>query len=131
MMIDLNPPARLPSLAEFALPGAAGSESPASDPFDLRTAITRATNAAPDGVLEAKKKRIRLLRKQIEQLQQRLRKANERLAMVQSAARHRTTDAHMQALSAARAQAQAASSALSMAQVALFQAESAVIGSEV
>lgn len=51
--------------------------------------------------------------------------------MVQSAARHRTTDAHMQALSAARAQAQAASSALSMAQVALFQAESAVIGSEV
>uniref|UniRef100_UPI00160C4846 hypothetical protein n=3 Tax=Pseudomonas TaxID=286 RepID=UPI00160C4846 len=69
--------------------------------------------------------------KQIEQLQQRLRKANERLAMVQSAARHRTTDAHMQALSAARAQAQAASSALSMAQVALFQAESAVIGSEV
>ncbi|OLF54677.1 hypothetical protein BTN82_11820 [Pseudomonas chlororaphis] len=130
-MIDLNPPARLSSLAEFALPGAAGSDSTVSDPFDLPTAITRATNAAPDGVLEAKKKRVKMLRKQIEQLQQRVRKANERLGMVQSAARHRGTQAHQQALSAARAQAQAASSALSMAQVALFQAESALIGSAV
>ncbi|MCB2254056.1 hypothetical protein KTQ74_19260 [Pseudomonas chlororaphis] len=130
-MIDLTSSARLPSLAEFTLPGAAASDSPADDPLDLRTAIVRAHNAVPDGVLEAKKKRIKLLRKQIEQLQQRLRKANDRLAMVQSAARHRGTPAHLQALSAARAQAQAASSALSMAQVALFQAESAVIGNEV
>ncbi|SDZ54782.1 hypothetical protein [Pseudomonas sp. NFIX28] len=128
-MIDLNPPARRLSLAEPGLPGSA-SDSPASDPLDLRTPITRAVQAAPDGVLDAKKKRAKMLRKQIEQLQQRLRKANERLAMVQSAARHRFTDAHMQALSAARAQAQAASSALSMAQVALFQAENALIGSE-
>lgn len=130
-MIDLNPPARINALAEFALPETAGSDSPASDPFDLRTAITRATAAAPDGVLEAKKKRIKMLRKQIEQLQQRLRRASEHLAMVQSAARHRFTEAHTQALSAARAQVQAASSALSMAQVALFQAESAVLGSEI
>ncbi|MGE7957336.1 hypothetical protein ACQKQA_12225 [Pseudomonas sp. NPDC089530] len=130
-MIDLNPAPRLSSLAEFALPEAAQSDSPTNDPFGLRTAIARATRAVPDGVLEAQKKRVKMLRKQIEQLQQRARKANDRLAMVQGAARHRSTDAHTQLLSAARAQAQAASSALSMAQVALFQAESALIGSEV
>jgi len=121
-MINLNPQARLPALAPA--PAASEADDRSGSLFSTRASVGNDLN----NPLLANKKRLLRLKKQIEQLQQKLRRANARLAMVK-AARSGSEAGRTMLVSAARAQVLALSSALSMAQIALFQAESALIGS--
>lgn len=127
-MINLNLQARLPTLAP-APPASSAAERSEDEPsFGISLSSRSSTSSEVDGVLKAKKERVLRLRKQIEQLQQKLRRANARLARIGSAKSGSDTGRAM-LVSAARAQVLAISSALSMAQSALFLAETSLIGS--
>ena len=123
-MINLNPQARLPALAPAPAASEAEDDDRSGSLFSTRASVGNDLN----NPLLANKKRLLRLKKQIEQLQQKLRRANARLAMVK-AARSGSEAGRTMLVSAARAHVLALSSALSMAQIALFQAESALIGS--
>jgi len=75
----------------------------------------------------AAKNRVKQLKKQIEQLQQKFRRANARLAAIKQA-RYRTEAARNAAMQPARAEVMALNSALSSISVALFMAERIVSG---
>lgn len=126
MMINLNPQARLPALAPAPVASTAATQAEDDDRSDSLFG-TRASAGNDLGNLLLAKRLLRL-KKQIEQLQQKLRRANARLAMVK-AARAGSDAGRAMLVGAARAQVLALTSALSMAQTALFQAESAMIGS--
>lgn len=123
-MINLNPQARLPALAPAPAAAQAEDDERSGNLFGTRASAGNEL----DNLLLAKKKHLLRLKKQIEQLQQKLRRATARLAMVK-AARSGSEAGRAMLVSAARAQVLALTSALSMAQTALFQAESVMIGS--
>ncbi|WP_419736184.1 hypothetical protein [Pseudomonas sp. COR18] len=75
----------------------------------------------------AAKNRIRQLKKQIEQLQQKLRRANARLAALKKA-RYRSEEARNAAIQPARAEVMALNSALSSVNIALFMAQKLLAG---
>lgn len=75
----------------------------------------------------AAKNRIKQLRKQLEQLQQKLRRANARLAAMKKA-RYRTEEARNAAIQPARAEVMALNSALNSVNIALFMAQKLLAG---
>ncbi len=123
MMIDLKPPSRL---ADFLKPDPSTAVLEASDDGETLVLSRSSAQTPEEALLLAKKKRIRQLKKQIELLQQKLQRAKARLASVKGASSGSDTGRAM-ALSSARAQVMAYSTALSMAQTALFQAESGAL----
>ncbi len=76
---------------------------------------------------KAAKDQVKKLRAQIEQLQQRLRRANAHLAATKSA-RHRSEAAREAAVQPAKAQVAALGSALNGTNIALFMAEKLMAG---
>jgi len=123
MMINLNPATRLADLLKPA-PGTAVLE--ASDDGETLVLSRSSAQTPEEALLLAQKKRIRQLKKQIELLQQKLRRATVRLASIKSGHSGSDTGQAM-ALSSARAQVMAYSTSLSMAQSALFQAQSGTL----
>lgn len=91
-------------------------------------ADTDAAQAAGDTPVEALQKRIKLLKKRFEQLQQHLRQANARMAAVK-AGRYRNDEARTAAIMKAKSQVVSLNSAVSVALSSLFEAEKALIGS--
>lgn len=120
-MIDLKPPSRL---ADFLKPDPSTAVLEASDDGETLVLSRSSAQTPEEALLLAKKKRIRQLKKQIELLQQKLQRAKARLATVKGAG---SDTGRAMALSSARAQVMAYSTALSMAQTALFQAESGTL----
>jgi len=105
--------------------------TPAAKPgrFELvLRADTDAAQAAGDTPVEPLQKRIKLLKKRLEQLQQHLRQANARMAAV-TAGRYRNDEARTAAIMKAKSQVVSLNSAVSVALSSLFEAEKALIGS--
>ncbi|NBF05020.1 hypothetical protein GV819_22285 [Pseudomonas sp. Fl5BN2] len=122
-MINLNPPTRLAEL--FTPPPGTATLEPSDDGETLVLSRSSA-NSEAEALLLAKKKRIRQLKKQIELLQHKLLRAKVRLETVKGATSSSETG-HAMARSSAQAQVMAYSTALSMAQSALFQAQSGTL----
>lgn len=127
MMINLNP-ALLP---RAALPGDQASTA-LDDSQALSLAPTTSLGRTPaepaETQGEAAKKRIKRLKQIIEQLQQKLRRANARMAAVKTA-RYRTEEARLSAIMAAKGQVVSLTSAVTVALSTLFEAEKRMIAS--
>ncbi|WP_157383975.1 hypothetical protein [Pseudomonas asplenii] len=131
-MISLNPLAiPMPSLprrgdeTEEAAPVLSIRALPGEN-ADSDSGTSAAGNSLAGNELAAKN-RIKQLKKQIEQLQQKLRRANARLAALKKA-RYRTEEARNAAIQPARAEVMALNSALSGVDIALFMAQKLLAG---